>query len=160
MRIEAGSWYQHDQQPSPPLLCEPGPVTVVLCLYSLARSLSDSPCSCHHAYRQLEVCLGEVENSQLFVGILGSRYGYVPPNYSLPDHPHFRWVKQLSLGEWWERPGERKGHSVSGAWDSAQACLRDLKCMQAEHLQVTTFLSGGSFRTRSGEVLPSDRSDF
>nr|XP_014699987.2 telomerase protein component 1 isoform X2 [Equus asinus] len=48
--------------------------------------------------RQLEVCLGEVENSQLFVGILGSRYGYVPPNYNLPDHPHFRWAQQYPSG--------------------------------------------------------------
>uniref|UniRef100_A0A673TDN2 Telomerase associated protein 1 n=1 Tax=Suricata suricatta TaxID=37032 RepID=A0A673TDN2_SURSU len=48
--------------------------------------------------RQLEVCLGEVENSQLFVGILGSRYGYVPPDYNLPDHPHFRWAQQYPPG--------------------------------------------------------------
>ncbi|XP_023559913.1 LOW QUALITY PROTEIN: telomerase protein component 1-like [Octodon degus] len=48
--------------------------------------------------RQLEVCLGEVENSQLFVGILGSRYGYVPPSYNLPDHPHFRWARQYPPG--------------------------------------------------------------
>ncbi|XP_047593275.1 telomerase protein component 1 [Lutra lutra] len=48
--------------------------------------------------RQLEVCLGEVENSQLFVGILGSRYGYVPPNYNLPDHPHFRWAQRYPPG--------------------------------------------------------------
>ncbi|XP_007949412.1 telomerase protein component 1 [Orycteropus afer afer] len=48
--------------------------------------------------RQLEVCLGEVENSQLFVGILGSRYGYIPPNYNLPDHTHFHWAKQYPPG--------------------------------------------------------------
>ncbi|XP_064148316.1 telomerase protein component 1 isoform X2 [Loxodonta africana] len=48
--------------------------------------------------RQLEVCLGEVENSQLFVGILGSRYGYIPPSYSLPDYPHFRWAQQYPPG--------------------------------------------------------------
>ncbi|XP_006835617.1 PREDICTED: telomerase protein component 1 [Chrysochloris asiatica] len=48
--------------------------------------------------RQLEVCLGEVENSQLFLGILGSRYGYIPPNYSLPDHPHFHWASQYPTG--------------------------------------------------------------
>ncbi|XP_004390075.1 telomerase protein component 1 [Trichechus manatus latirostris] len=48
--------------------------------------------------RQLEVCLGEVENSQLFVGILGSRYGYIPPNYSLPDYPHFHWAQQYPPG--------------------------------------------------------------
>ena len=50
------------------------------------------------------MCLGEVESSQLFVGILGSRYGYVPCNYSLPDHPHFRWVRQTRLGQGWEKP--------------------------------------------------------
>lgn len=48
--------------------------------------------------RQLEVCLGEVENSQLFVGILGSRYGYTPPSYDLPDHPHFHWTQQYPSG--------------------------------------------------------------
>ncbi|XP_019487936.1 PREDICTED: telomerase protein component 1 [Hipposideros armiger] len=48
--------------------------------------------------RQLEVCLGEVESSHLFVGILGSRYGYVPPAYNLPDHPHFRWAQQYPSG--------------------------------------------------------------
>ncbi|XP_048211653.1 telomerase protein component 1 [Perognathus longimembris pacificus] len=48
--------------------------------------------------RQLEVCLGEVENSQLFVGILGSRYGHIPPNYNLPDHPHFHWTQQYPSG--------------------------------------------------------------
>ncbi|XP_042557018.1 telomerase protein component 1 [Dipodomys spectabilis] len=51
-----------------------------------------------HRNRQLEVCLGEVENSQLFVGILGSRYGYVPPNYNLPDHLHFHWTQQYPSG--------------------------------------------------------------
>nr|XP_025847862.1 telomerase protein component 1 [Vulpes vulpes] len=48
--------------------------------------------------RQLEVCLGEVESSQLFVGILGSRYGYVPADYNLPEHPHFRWAQQYPPG--------------------------------------------------------------
>ncbi|KAG8509749.1 Telomerase protein component 1, partial [Galemys pyrenaicus] len=48
--------------------------------------------------RQLEMCLGEVEDSQLFVGMLGSRYGYVPPSYNLPDHPHFRWAQQYPPG--------------------------------------------------------------
>ncbi|XP_021569917.1 telomerase protein component 1 [Carlito syrichta] len=48
--------------------------------------------------RQLEVCLGEVENSQLFVGILGSRYGYIPPSYNLPDHPHFHWTQEYPSG--------------------------------------------------------------
>ncbi|XP_037690358.1 telomerase protein component 1 isoform X2 [Choloepus didactylus] len=48
--------------------------------------------------RQLEVCLREVENSQLFVGILGSRYGYIPTNYTVPDLPHFRWAQQYPPG--------------------------------------------------------------
>uniref|UniRef100_A0A8C5JWG6 Telomerase associated protein 1 n=1 Tax=Jaculus jaculus TaxID=51337 RepID=A0A8C5JWG6_JACJA len=48
--------------------------------------------------RQLEVCLGEVENSQLFVGILGSRYGYTPCSYDLPYHPHFHWAQDYPSG--------------------------------------------------------------
>ncbi|XP_055989915.1 telomerase protein component 1 [Sorex fumeus] len=48
--------------------------------------------------RQLEVCLREVEDSQLFVGLLGSRYGYTPPDYNLPDYPHFRWTQQYPPG--------------------------------------------------------------
>lgn len=66
-------------------------------------------CPHDRAYRQLEVCLGEVENSELFVGILGSRYGYVPPSYDLPDHPHFHWVRETRLEglgrkQEWEKP--------------------------------------------------------
>ena len=76
-------------------------------------------CLCNHICRQLEVCLEEVENSQLFVGILGSRYGYVPPNYNLPDHPHFRWVRQTlgleqGLGRKQFGVGVERNHSVSG----------------------------------------------
>lgn len=73
--------------------------------------------SCPH--RQLEVCLGEVENSQLFVGILGSRYGYIPPSYDLPDHPHFHWVRQARL-EWLGKKQWGKA-SLRGHWSEAQA---------------------------------------
>lgn len=62
----------------------------------------------NHTYRQLEVCLGEVENSQLFVGILGSRYGYTPPSYDLPDHPHFHWVRQTKLEGLGKKQGREK----------------------------------------------------
>ena len=69
------------------------------CLDCLELHPETPTCPRNQAYRQLEVCLGEVENSQLFVGILGSRYGYIPPSYDLPDHPHFHWVRQTRL-EW------------------------------------------------------------
>ncbi|XP_039355049.1 telomerase protein component 1 isoform X3 [Mauremys reevesii] len=48
--------------------------------------------------RQLELCLSEVARSQLFVGILGERYGYVPREYSLPDAPQYEWVKSYPRG--------------------------------------------------------------
>nr|XP_042710923.1 telomerase protein component 1 [Chrysemys picta bellii] len=48
--------------------------------------------------RQLELCLSEVARSQLFVGILGERYGYVPREYSLPDTPQYEWVKSYPRG--------------------------------------------------------------
>lgn len=62
--------------------------------------------------RQLEVCLGEVESSQLFVGILGSRYGYVPTDYNLPEHPHFRWVRQAGAA------GGFRGHGGASSEES------------------------------------------
>lgn len=71
----------------------------------------------NHACRQLEVCLGEVENSQLFVGILGSRYGYVPSTYNLPDHPHFRWVRQTRLEQ-----GLGRKQRLGQEWGEALVC--------------------------------------
>ncbi|XP_059497803.1 telomerase protein component 1 [Stegostoma tigrinum] len=43
--------------------------------------------------RQLELCLTEVSRCQLFVGILGERYGQILSEYPLPDLPQFEWVK-------------------------------------------------------------------
>ncbi|XP_051779107.1 telomerase protein component 1 isoform X1 [Erpetoichthys calabaricus] len=48
--------------------------------------------------RTVELCLSEVAKSQLFVGILGERYGLVPTDISLPDLPHFQWVKTAPPG--------------------------------------------------------------
>ncbi|CAI5791130.1 telomerase protein component 1 isoform X1 [Podarcis lilfordi] len=48
--------------------------------------------------KQLELCLSEVCRSQLFIGILGERYGHVPTEYSLPDEAHFEWVKSYPAG--------------------------------------------------------------
>lgn len=79
-------------------------------------------CAC----RQLEVCLGEVENSQLFVGILGSRYGYVPPTYNLPDHPHFRWVRQTRSEQ-----GLGRKQRLGQGWGEAMACQEPWDCAQA-----------------------------
>ncbi|XP_072359927.1 telomerase protein component 1-like [Scyliorhinus torazame] len=43
--------------------------------------------------RQLELCLSEIVRCQLFVGILGERYGQMLRDYSLPNLPQFEWVK-------------------------------------------------------------------
>ncbi|XP_061446484.1 telomerase protein component 1 [Rhineura floridana] len=48
--------------------------------------------------KQLELCLSEVSQSQLFIGILGERYGHVPEEYSLPDEPQFEWMKSYPTG--------------------------------------------------------------
>lgn len=136
-----------------------GPVPLVLCLSSLAWRPCDSACPCHHPNRQLEVCLGEVEKSQLFVGILGSCYGYVPPSYSLPDHPHFRWVRQPSLEEGGEHQG-RGGHSVSAAWDSHRPLLKTCSECRQRILRVTEVSMRRDLEFRSAEVLASGGSEF
>ncbi|XP_072885036.1 telomerase protein component 1 isoform X1 [Hemitrygon akajei] len=48
--------------------------------------------------RQLELCLSEVARCQLFVLILGERYGQTLDDYSLPDLPQFQWVKDYPKG--------------------------------------------------------------
>ncbi|KAL8176473.1 UNVERIFIED_CONTAM: hypothetical protein K2H54_035247 [Gekko kuhli] len=54
----------------------------------------------HEAQRnkQLELCLSEVARSHLFIGILGERYGHIPKEYSLPDEPHYEWLKSYPAG--------------------------------------------------------------
>uniref|UniRef100_A0AAQ6IID5 Telomerase-associated protein 1 n=1 Tax=Anabas testudineus TaxID=64144 RepID=A0AAQ6IID5_ANATE len=42
--------------------------------------------------RATELCLSEVCRSQLMVGILGERYGVVPPKPALPDLPQYSWL--------------------------------------------------------------------
>jgi len=44
----------------------------------------------------LDVCLDEVERCQpFFIGLLGERYGCVPPKYSVPDEPQYDWLKSI-----------------------------------------------------------------
>jgi telomerase protein component 1 len=43
--------------------------------------------------RTLEICLREVDKCNFFVGLLGTRYGYVPDVYAVPDEPDFDWLK-------------------------------------------------------------------
>lgn len=42
--------------------------------------------------RAVELCLSEVCRSQLLLGILGERYGLVPPRPTLRELPQYSWV--------------------------------------------------------------------
>ena len=53
----------------------------------------------------LEICLDEIERSRpFFVGLLGERYGWVPPSpskelpYDVPNEPRFDWLKNSEAG--------------------------------------------------------------
>lgn len=49
--------------------------------------------------RVLEICLDEIERCRpFFVGILGERYGWVPPAYSVPDEQRYDWLKDFEPG--------------------------------------------------------------
>ncbi|XP_041946088.1 telomerase protein component 1 [Alosa sapidissima] len=50
------------------------------------------------AARTLQHCLGEVCRSQLLLGLLGERYGMVPPRPSLPDSPQYHWINSAPSG--------------------------------------------------------------
>lgn len=47
--------------------------------------------------RAAEICLQEVCRSQMLLGILGERYGLVPPRPSLPELPHYSWVRKALI---------------------------------------------------------------
>ena len=52
-----------------------------------------------HTFRTLELCLTEVSKCQLFLGILGERYGWVPPDLdNVPDTPEFSWIDTYRSG--------------------------------------------------------------
>jgi telomerase protein component 1 len=47
----------------------------------------------------LEICLDEIERCRpFFVGLLGERYGWVPPKYETPDEMRFDWINELEPG--------------------------------------------------------------
>ncbi|XP_041659020.1 telomerase protein component 1-like [Cheilinus undulatus] len=48
--------------------------------------------------RAAELCLSEVCRSQMMVGILGERYGLVPPKPDLPDLPQYSWLSSAPAG--------------------------------------------------------------
>ncbi|KAM7411194.1 hypothetical protein PAMA_021262 [Pampus argenteus] len=48
--------------------------------------------------RATELCLSEVCRSQMLVGILGERYGLVPPRPVLPDLPQYSWLSSAPAG--------------------------------------------------------------
>ncbi|XP_061587905.1 telomerase protein component 1 isoform X2 [Cololabis saira] len=48
--------------------------------------------------RAAELCLSEVCRSQMLVGILGDRYGQVPPRPALPDLPQYSWLASAPAG--------------------------------------------------------------
>ncbi|XP_032388427.1 telomerase protein component 1 isoform X2 [Etheostoma spectabile] len=48
--------------------------------------------------RATELCLSEVCRSQMMVGILGERYGLVPPKPVLPDLPQHSWLASAPAG--------------------------------------------------------------
>ncbi|XP_024136918.1 telomerase protein component 1 isoform X2 [Oryzias melastigma] len=48
--------------------------------------------------RAVELCLSEVCRSHMLVGILGERYGQVPPRPVLPELPQYNWLSSAPAG--------------------------------------------------------------
>lgn len=49
-------------------------------------------------FRQLEICLREAMKADLFIGILGERFGWVPDNYNVDDQVGLEWLKEMPSG--------------------------------------------------------------
>ena len=51
------------------------------------------------ASKSLQLCLDEIDRCRpFFIGMLGGRYGYVPPTYDVEDVPHLDWLKYMPAG--------------------------------------------------------------
>lgn len=49
--------------------------------------------------KALEVCLEEIERCRpFFIGLLGERYGWVPPTYRVPNEPQYEWLRDQAAG--------------------------------------------------------------
>ncbi|XP_021378535.1 telomerase protein component 1-like [Mizuhopecten yessoensis] len=48
--------------------------------------------------RTMELCLSEVKQCNLFLGILGERYGWIPEKYVVPDTAEYDWVRDSKPG--------------------------------------------------------------
>jgi len=49
--------------------------------------------------KALDICLDEIDRCRpFFVGLLGERYGWIPPKYEVPDEPRFDWLKSFEPG--------------------------------------------------------------
>ncbi|MDP2767729.1 MAG: DUF4062 domain-containing protein [Candidatus Methanoperedens sp.] len=47
----------------------------------------------------LPLCLAEIHRCRpYFIGLLGERYGWVPPKYEVPDEEHYDWVREFEPG--------------------------------------------------------------
>jgi WD40 repeat protein len=49
--------------------------------------------------KALEICLREIEDCRpFFIGLLGERYGWIPPRYDIPDEAQFDSLRAIELG--------------------------------------------------------------
>ena len=56
----------------------------------LRWGVTEAEASSHQA---IELCLSEIGHSQVFVGLLGQRYGWVPDQYKVPAEQRFDWLQ-------------------------------------------------------------------
>ncbi len=80
----------------------------------------------------LEICLDEIERCRpFFIGMLGERYGWVPPKYDVPDEKHYNWVREFE-----------PGHSIT-AMEIYHGVLRnpDMKMRAIFYFRDPAFLS-------------------
>jgi REP element-mobilizing transposase RayT len=49
--------------------------------------------------KALEICLDEIDQSRpFFIGLIGSRYGWVPPSYEINSHEKYDWLNEIIPG--------------------------------------------------------------
>lgn len=50
------------------------------------------------AGKAVQICLDEIDRSDIFLCLIGSRYGYVPDSYNLGEEERFKWTNDVGSG--------------------------------------------------------------
>ena len=111
--------------------------------------------------KAIEICLDEIDRSEIFLCLIGSRYGWIPDEYEIGDEARFEWINkdpavqghsitELEIMRGALNPNDSIAPKLSHAlfyFRDDQSLLEDL----ADQPEVLSDLTDGTCHVRAGE---------